>query len=70
MPVMPRWNCSANSTIRRMVAISVETYSTYATRSPALMAPYTRDNPPARMTTKYIRPSKRRVDVLNAAMAW
>ena len=27
MPVMPRWNCSANSTMRRMVAIRVDTYS-------------------------------------------
>ena len=26
VPVMPRWNCSANSTMRRMVAISVVTY--------------------------------------------
>ena len=25
MPVMPRWNCSANSTMRRMVAIRVVT---------------------------------------------
>ena len=54
--------------ILRMVAISVETYIVYATRSPAVIIPLLRNNPPATITTRYISPSNARVDVENAAM--
>jgi hypothetical protein len=37
--------------------------------SPAVILPYTSERPPARMTTRYIRPSNRRVEVLKAPMA-
>ena len=68
MPVIPLWNCSANSMIRRIVAISVDTYSIYATRSPAAILPLTMKMPPATSTTRYISPSNSLTVVLNAAM--
>ena len=66
IPVMPRWNCSANSMILRIVAINVVTYSIYATRSPGRIMPLTIKIPPATTTARYITPSNILVVVWNA----
>ena len=68
IPVMPRWNCSANSIILRIVAISVVTYKRNATRSPAATHPFIINMLPKSKTDTYIAPSKAWVVALKTAI--
>ena len=68
IPVIPRWNCSVNSTILLTVVSSVWTYRINATMSPLLIFPSTRKSPPNKTTIMYIIPSNAFVIVLNPAI--
>ena len=68
MPVMPRWNCSVNSTMRRMELSSTFAYSRYAMKSAALSRPALMNSAPPTTITMYISPSKMRFDVPNCAI--
>ena len=64
--VMPFWNCSVNSTIRRMDASNVETNNKKAIRPrivARVIAPSRKNSAPAMTTTMYISPSTMRRDM-------
>ena len=68
IPVIPLWNCSANSTILLTVASRVVTYNVYTNKSAGWIRPFIINIPPAINKTKYIIPSNIQVIILNPAI--